>query len=97
MIDRGETSIIIAAARRIGQSWRVPGHAANPTSNTGSRGPREDVYNRDAIMNVLIVGDGQEETAWGHWFLAHPEYRLASLYPGLPGDDFRGIPDRARP
>ena len=43
-------------------------------------------------MNVLIVGDGQEETAWGHWFLAHPEYRLASLYPGLPGDDFRGIP-----
>ncbi len=21
-------------------------------------------------MNVLIVGDGQEETAWGHWFLA---------------------------
>src|SRR3954454_5612747 len=43
-------------------------------------------------MNILIVGDGREETAWGHWFLSHPEYRLASLYPGLPGDDFRGIP-----
>jgi predicted dehydrogenase len=43
-------------------------------------------------MNVLIVGDGQEETGWGHWFLAHPDYRLASLYPGLPEDDFRGIP-----
>lgn len=43
-------------------------------------------------MNVLIVGDGQEEAAWGHWFRAHTEHRLASLYPGLPGDDFHGIP-----
>jgi myo-inositol 2-dehydrogenase/D-chiro-inositol 1-dehydrogenase len=43
-------------------------------------------------MNVLIVGDGPEETAWGYWFLAHPEYRLATLYPGLHGDDFGGIP-----
>ena len=43
-------------------------------------------------MNVLIVGDGKEEMAWGYWFLAHPEYRLASLYPGLQGDDFGGIP-----
>src|SRR3954454_2864817 len=43
-------------------------------------------------MNVFIVGEGQEETAWGHWFRAHPDYRLASLYPGLHGDDFGGIP-----
>jgi myo-inositol 2-dehydrogenase/D-chiro-inositol 1-dehydrogenase len=42
-------------------------------------------------MNVLIVGAGQEETAWGLWLLAHPEYRLACLYPGLTGDDFRQI------
>jgi predicted dehydrogenase len=43
-------------------------------------------------MNVLIVGDGQEEASWGGWFRARTEYRLASLYPGLPGDDFREIP-----
>src|SRR5437868_445377 len=40
LIDLGETSIIIAAVRRIGQSWRLPGNAANSTCATGSRGLR---------------------------------------------------------
>jgi myo-inositol 2-dehydrogenase/D-chiro-inositol 1-dehydrogenase len=42
-------------------------------------------------MNVLILGDGLEERAWGAWFFSHSEYHLAALYPGLPGNVFPNV------
>jgi len=32
-------------------------------------------------MNVLILGDGQQERAWASWFLARPEFHLAAVLP----------------
>ena len=35
-------------------------------------------------MNVLILGDGDEERAWALWLIARPEHRLDAAYPGFP-------------
>jgi myo-inositol 2-dehydrogenase/D-chiro-inositol 1-dehydrogenase len=42
-------------------------------------------------MDVLILGDGPEETAWAEWFAAHPPFRLAAAWPGFPGQEFDGL------
>jgi predicted dehydrogenase len=39
-------------------------------------------------MDVLIVGDGGESISWAEWFDAHPEFRLAAVYPGFGGEEF---------
>ena len=38
-------------------------------------------------MNVLILGDGEEERAWARWFASRPEHRLEAAYPGSRRDD----------
>jgi myo-inositol 2-dehydrogenase/D-chiro-inositol 1-dehydrogenase len=42
-------------------------------------------------MDVLILGDGPEETAWADWFAAHPPFRLAAAFPGFAGEDIDGL------
>ncbi len=43
-------------------------------------------------MNVLILGDGEEERAWALWLIARPEHRLDAAYPGFPDPALAGIP-----
>ena len=43
-------------------------------------------------MNVLILGDGEEEAAWARWLLGRPEHRLDAAYPGFPDASMAGIP-----
>ena len=43
-------------------------------------------------MNVLILGDGEEERAWAHWLLDRPEHRLDAAYPGFADPALAGIP-----
>ncbi len=42
-------------------------------------------------MNVLIVGDGDEERDWAEWFLHHPEHHLLAVCPGFGGDEFAEV------
>ena len=51
-------------------------------------GPMAGQRSAFVAMNVLIVGDGQEEAAWANWFASHPDFRLAAAYPGVPCEDF---------
>jgi predicted dehydrogenase len=43
-------------------------------------------------MNVLILGDGEEELAWALWLLGRSEHRLEAAYPGFPDASMAGIP-----
>jgi predicted dehydrogenase len=43
-------------------------------------------------MNVLILGDGDEERAWAQWLVGRPEHRLDAAYPGFPDASLAGIP-----
>jgi predicted dehydrogenase len=43
-------------------------------------------------MNVLILGDGEEELAWARWLLGRPEHRLDAAYPGFADASMAGIP-----
>jgi predicted dehydrogenase len=43
-------------------------------------------------MNVLILGDGEEELAWARWLMERPEHRLDAAYPGSPDAVMAGIP-----
>src|SRR5262245_49957357 len=43
-------------------------------------------------MNVLILGDGDEELAWAYWLLDQGEHRLDAAYPGFDDPVLSGIP-----
>jgi myo-inositol 2-dehydrogenase/D-chiro-inositol 1-dehydrogenase len=43
-------------------------------------------------MNVLILGDGEEEAAWARWLLGRPDHGLDAAYPGFPDASMAGIP-----
>jgi predicted dehydrogenase len=43
-------------------------------------------------MNILILGNGEEELAWAHWLLDHPEHRLDAAFPGFADPALAGIP-----
>ncbi len=43
-------------------------------------------------MNVLILGDGDEELAWARWLLGRPEHRLDAAFPGFADASMAGIP-----
>jgi predicted dehydrogenase len=43
-------------------------------------------------MNVLILGNGEEELAWARWLLGRPDHRLDAAYPGFPDASMAGIP-----
>jgi myo-inositol 2-dehydrogenase/D-chiro-inositol 1-dehydrogenase len=42
-------------------------------------------------MNVLILGDGEEEAAWARWLLGRAEHRLDAAYPGFADAPMAGI------
>jgi myo-inositol 2-dehydrogenase/D-chiro-inositol 1-dehydrogenase len=42
-------------------------------------------------MNVLILGDGEEELAWARWLMGRPEHRLDAAYPGFSDASIAGI------
>lgn len=43
-------------------------------------------------MNVLILGDGEEELAWARWLLGRPDHRLDAAYPGFSDAAIAGTP-----
>lgn len=43
-------------------------------------------------MNVLILGDGDDELAWARWLLGQPEHRLDAAYPGFADAAAAGTP-----
>jgi myo-inositol 2-dehydrogenase/D-chiro-inositol 1-dehydrogenase len=43
-------------------------------------------------MNVLVLGDGEEELAWARWLLGRPDHRLDAVYPGFADASMAGIP-----
>ncbi len=43
-------------------------------------------------MNILILGNGEEELAWAHWLLDRPEHRLDAVFPGFADPAMAGIP-----
>jgi predicted dehydrogenase len=43
-------------------------------------------------MNVLILGNGDEEFAWAHWLLGRPEHQLDAAFPGFVDSAMAGIP-----
>ena len=43
-------------------------------------------------MNVLILGNGDEELSWARWLLEQPEHRLDAAFPGFADPDLAGIP-----
>jgi predicted dehydrogenase len=43
-------------------------------------------------MNVLILGNGDEELAWAHWLLGRPEHQLDAAFPGFVDPAMAGIP-----
>jgi myo-inositol 2-dehydrogenase/D-chiro-inositol 1-dehydrogenase len=43
-------------------------------------------------MNVLILGDGEEEQTWARWVMGRPEHRLDAAYPGFLDSAMAGIP-----
>jgi myo-inositol 2-dehydrogenase/D-chiro-inositol 1-dehydrogenase len=43
-------------------------------------------------MNILILGNGEEELAWANWVLNHPEHRLDAAFPGFADPAMAGIP-----
>ncbi len=43
-------------------------------------------------MNILILGNGEEELAWAHWLLDRPEHRLDAAFPGFADPALAGIP-----
>jgi myo-inositol 2-dehydrogenase/D-chiro-inositol 1-dehydrogenase len=43
-------------------------------------------------MNVLILGDGEEELAWARWVLGCGEHRLAAAFPGFAEPGMAGVP-----
>ena len=43
-------------------------------------------------MNVLILGNGDEELAWARWLLSHSEHRLDAAFPGFGDPALAGIP-----
>ncbi len=61
------------------------------------RGLGTDTWSDRPTMNVLILGDGDEELAWARWILGRPEHRLEAAYPGFADSSMAGIPDPSRP
>jgi myo-inositol 2-dehydrogenase/D-chiro-inositol 1-dehydrogenase len=45
-----------------------------------------------ATMNVLILGNGDEELAWAHWLLGPSGHRLDAAFPGFGDPALAGIP-----
>ena len=43
-------------------------------------------------MNVLILGNGDEELSWARWLLGRPEHRLDAAFPGFADPALAGIP-----
>jgi predicted dehydrogenase len=43
-------------------------------------------------MNILILGNGEEELAWAHWLLDRSEHRLDAVFPGFADPAMAGIP-----
>ena len=43
-------------------------------------------------MNVLLLGNGNEERAWAEWLVASREHRLVAAFPGFSGSDLADIP-----
>ena len=43
-------------------------------------------------MNVLILGNGDEELAWARWLLGRGEHRLDAAFPGFADPALAGIP-----
>jgi myo-inositol 2-dehydrogenase/D-chiro-inositol 1-dehydrogenase len=43
-------------------------------------------------MNVLILGDGDEEHAWAIWLLGQNEHRLDAAFPGFRDAALAGVP-----
>ena len=43
-------------------------------------------------MNVLILGNGDEELAWARWLLGRDEYQLDAAFPGFVDPALAGIP-----
>jgi myo-inositol 2-dehydrogenase/D-chiro-inositol 1-dehydrogenase len=42
-------------------------------------------------MNVLILGDGEEELAWAQWVVGRPDHRLDAAFPGFLDSAMAGI------
>src|SRR5205809_986648 len=45
-----------------------------------------------ATMDVLILGNGDEELAWARWLLGRGEHRLDAAFPGFGDPALAGIP-----
>ena len=45
-----------------------------------------------STMNLLILGDGDEELGWARWLVGRPEHRLDAAYPGFVDAAMAGIP-----
>ena len=43
-------------------------------------------------MNVLILGNGDEEHAWAVWLLGRSEHRLDAAFPGFADPALAGVP-----
>ena len=43
-------------------------------------------------MNVVILGDLEEELGWARWLVQRPEHRLDAAYPGFADSAMAGIP-----
>jgi myo-inositol 2-dehydrogenase/D-chiro-inositol 1-dehydrogenase len=43
-------------------------------------------------MNVLILGNGDEELAWARWLLGRSDHRLDAAFPGFGDSAMAGIP-----
>ena len=43
-------------------------------------------------MNILILGNEEEELAWAHWLLDRPDHRLDAVFPGFADPALAGIP-----
>jgi predicted dehydrogenase len=43
-------------------------------------------------MNVLILGNGREESAWAAWLLATDDHRLIAVFPGFADPSLMDIP-----
>jgi predicted dehydrogenase len=43
-------------------------------------------------MNVVILGNGDEELEWARWLLEQPEHRLVAAFPGFSDPDLVSVP-----
>ena len=48
-------------------------------------------------MNVLFLGNGDEEHAWASWLLGQTEHRLDAAFPGFADPALAGVPAPRRP